>query len=200
MRVSEAIGKDHQFLDVCYDNLKSSSSLEDKTKWRNQLVWNLARHAISEELTVYPAMEKYLGEEGKELTKVDFAQHQAVKEDLYTLQSLSPLDPKFAPLLEQLMTDLHIHIEHESQEDMPRLEGKLSQEESEAIAKSFMRTKWFVPTKSHPDTPKGGGWAEGLAGLLAAPIDKLRTAMETFPDVTEGEGGAEMKVDWSSLH
>jgi len=78
MRVSEAIGKDHQFLDVCYDNLKTSSSVEDKTKWRNQLVWNLARHAISEELTVYPAMEKYLGEEGKELTKVDFEQHQAV--------------------------------------------------------------------------------------------------------------------------
>jgi len=122
-----------------------------------------------------------------------------VKEDLYTLQSLSPADPKFASLLEQLMTDLHKHIEHESQEDMPRLEAKLSQEESEAIAKSFMRTKWFVPTKSHPDTPKGG-WAEGLVGLLAAPIDKLRTAMESFPDVPEGEGGAEMKVDWSSLY
>ena len=42
------------------------------------LVWNLARHAISEELTVYPAMEKHLGEKGKELTKTDFAQHQAV--------------------------------------------------------------------------------------------------------------------------
>jgi hemerythrin superfamily protein len=78
MLVSEAIGQDHQYLDTCYNNFKSASTTSDKIKWRNMLVWNLARHAISEKLTVYPAMEKWLGEEGKALTKVDFEQHQAV--------------------------------------------------------------------------------------------------------------------------
>ncbi|TVY32221.1 putative hemerythrin-like protein [Lachnellula subtilissima] len=170
MLVSEAIGADHQYLDECYENLKSAPT-DDKIKWRNMLVWNLARHAISEELTVYPAMEKWLGEEGKALTKTDFEQHQAVKEDLYILQSLSPSDQKFTPLLEQLMHDLHTHIEHEKNEDMPRLEAKLSHEESEKIAKSFMRTKHFVPTKSHPGAPTFSSLAEGLAGLLAAPDD-----------------------------
>jgi hypothetical protein len=84
------------------------------------LSWNLARHAISEELTVYPAMEKWLGEGGKALTKDDFAQRQAVspptslqvpqsnqpnqvKIDLYVLHSMNVEDPKFASLLEQLM-------------------------------------------------------------------------------------------------
>lgn len=43
------------------------------------------------------------------------------------------------------MHDLHTHIEHESQEDMPRVESALSQSESEAIAKSFIRTKQIVP-------------------------------------------------------
>lgn len=78
MRVSEAIGKDHQYLDECYEKIKAANTLDDKIRWRNMLSWNLARHAISEELTVYPAMEKWLGEEGKALTKDDFAQHQAV--------------------------------------------------------------------------------------------------------------------------
>lgn len=78
MLVSEAIGKDHQYLDECYENIKSSTTTEDKIKWRNMLTWNLARHAISEELTVYPAMVKHLGEEGKALTKDDFEQHAAV--------------------------------------------------------------------------------------------------------------------------
>lgn len=77
MLVSEAIG-DHQYLDECYEKLKSATSTDDKIKWRNLLTWNLARQAISEELTVYPAMEKWLGEEGKALTKEDFAQLQAV--------------------------------------------------------------------------------------------------------------------------
>lgn len=78
MLVSQAIGQDHRYLDECYDKLKAASNTEDKIKWRNMLVWNLARHAISEELTVYPAMEQHLGERGKELTKTDFAQHQVV--------------------------------------------------------------------------------------------------------------------------
>jgi hypothetical protein len=64
---------------------------------------------------------------------------------------------------------------------MPRLENAISQEESEKIAKSFARTKMFVPTKSHPDAPTDSVWTEGFAGLLAAPIDKLRTLYESFP-------------------
>jgi hypothetical protein len=79
VKVSEVIGANHQYLDECYKNLKVVDSLGEKIKWRNMLSSNLARHAISEELTVYRAMEKWLGEEGKELTKEDFARHQAVR-------------------------------------------------------------------------------------------------------------------------
>ena len=40
-----------------------------------------------------------------------------------------------------LLKDLHNHIEHESNEDIPRLEEILSQEESAALAPSFGLTK-----------------------------------------------------------
>ena len=76
--ISEIIGDDHKTIDSYADNIKASITLEDKTKWRNQFTWALARHAISEELTVYPAMEKHMGQEGIELTNVDRHQHQAV--------------------------------------------------------------------------------------------------------------------------
>lgn len=119
-----------------------------------------------------------------------------MKKDLYVLQSLSPSDPKFSPLLEQLMHDLHTHIEHEKNEDMPRLESVLSTSESEDIAKQFMRTKQFVPTKSHPDAPTSSPVIEGLAGLLAAPVDKLRTMTDSFP---EGEVTGSAEVDWRGM-
>lgn len=38
----------------------------------------MSKHAISEELTLYPSMEKYLGKEGVELADVDREQHMAV--------------------------------------------------------------------------------------------------------------------------
>ena len=76
--ISEALGKDHQTIDSYAEKIKTSTSLEAKTEWRNQFTWALARHAVSEELTVYPAMEKHMGQEGIELTNVDRQQHQAV--------------------------------------------------------------------------------------------------------------------------
>lgn len=100
-----------------------------------------------------------------------------VKTTLYELQDTPPSSPKFTSLLEELMDNLHHHIEHEKNEDMPRLEKLLSREESEALALQFKRTKKFVPTRSHPSAPTSSWAFEGIAALLAAPIDKLRDLM-----------------------
>lgn len=109
-----------------------------------------------------------------------------VKKTLYILQSTPPSSPKFHPLLEELMQNLHHHIEHEKNEDMPRLEKLLSREESQALALQFQRTKNFVPTRSHPSAPTNSWAFEGMAALLAAPIDRLRDMiMNEYPD--EGE-------------
>ncbi|KAL8896469.1 MAG: hypothetical protein Q9207_007691 [Kuettlingeria erythrocarpa] len=185
--ISEAISEDHKALDRYAGNIRSAKSLEEKTKWRNQLTWALARHAISEELTMYPAMEKHLGEEGLLLTNTDREQHQAVKEDLYKFQSMSPYSDAFLPLLDRLMTDLHEHIKHESEEDMPRLEGKLSREESQALARSFERTKLISPTRSHPSAPNKP-YFENFAAMLAAPIDRFQDLLRAWPDQREVAG------------
>lgn len=89
-------------------------------------------------------------------------------------------DPKFDPLLETLMKDLHHHIEHESEEDMPRLEKLLSRAESEQLAASFQRTKMITPTRSHPSAPNKP-YFENLVGLMVAPIDKIQDLMKSFP-------------------
>ncbi|MCJ1438833.1 hypothetical protein MMC27_008223 [Xylographa pallens] len=182
--LSEAIGADHARLDYCYEQLKAAPSLPRRIEWRNQLAWNLARHAISEELTWYPAIERLLGAEGTDIVNLDRAQHQAVKEDLYRLQSLSPDAPEFDPLLEKLIADLHAHIEHEKSEDMPRTEAALSREESRALARSFERTKMLVPTRSHPGAPNRP-YLENLAAFLAAPVDKLADLVRAFPEEHE---------------
>jgi hypothetical protein len=79
------------------------------------------------------------------------------------------------------MDNLHHHIEHEKNEDMPRLEGLISRQESEAIAKSFQRTKGIVPTRSHPAAPTEF-YAESIVGLLTMPIDRMRDWLRDFPN------------------
>lgn len=97
---------------------------------------------------------------------------------------MSPILPEFEPKLDELMDILHHHIDHERDEDMPRMEKLLSREESEALARSFQRTKNIVPSRSHPAAPTEY-YAENLAGLLATPIDRLGDWLRDFPDDEE---------------
>ncbi|KAL9063749.1 MAG: hypothetical protein Q9161_009299 [Pseudevernia consocians] len=184
--ISEAIGADHGAIDLYAENIKTASTLQEKVQWRNQFTWALARHAVSEELTMYPVMEEKLGQKGKELADVDREQHMAVKKDLYKLQDMSPDNKDFFPLLGTLMTDLHEHIEHESQEDMPRLEEMLTREESKSLANYFEKTKLILPTRSHPSAPNKP-YFENFAAMLAAPIDKFMDLLRAFPE--EGKLG-----------
>jgi hypothetical protein len=79
------------------------------------------------------------------------------------------------------MEQLSEHILEEEKHDMPLLESKLSQDESEAMTKSFGRTKMFLPTRSHPSAPSKPPF-ETVASLMAAPIDLLSDMFRKFPE------------------
>ena len=97
---------------------------------------------------------------------------------------MSPSSSSFSPLLTHLLEDLHHHIEHEANEDMPRLEQLLSKEESIKLANQFERTKMILPTRSHPSAPNKP-YFENFAAMLAAPIDKFVDLMRAFPEESQ---------------
>ena len=81
------------------------------------------------------------------------------------------------------MSNLSDHIKDEEEQDLPALDSKLSAEDSASMAKSFGRTKAFVPSRSHPSAPDKPPF-ETAVGLLAAPIDHLADLFRKFPDET----------------
>lgn len=88
------------------------------------------------------------------------------------------------------MTNLKAHITEEEESDLPALEAGLRNSDnakvSESLARSFERTKMFVPTRSHPSAPDKPPF-ETVVGLMAAPIDKLTDVFRKFPQ-TAAEG------------
>jgi hypothetical protein len=81
------------------------------------------------------------------------------------------------------MNDLNAHIKEEENDDLPALESAIQTAESESIAKSFERTKAFVPSRSHPsalDKPP----FETVVGLMTAPINHLADLFRKFPNKT----------------
>ena len=79
------------------------------------------------------------------------------------------------------MSDLDAHIKEEENDDLPALETALQTADSESMAKSFGRTKAFVPSRSHPSAPDKPPF-ETVVGLMAAPMDHLADLSRKFPD------------------
>ncbi|KAI1619302.1 hemerythrin HHE cation binding domain-containing protein [Exophiala viscosa] len=177
--VSGAIKHDHAELKEYYHKIMQSVDKDTQTRYQNQFTWELARHSIGEELVVYPALEQYV-EGGKEMAEHDRAEHREVKELLYEFQNMSASDPEFKPTLQRLWATLGKHIEEEESDDLPKLEKALPPGESDSMARSFARTKMFVPTRSHPSAPDRPPF-ETVAGLMAAPIDRLGDLFRKFP-------------------
>ncbi|KAJ3533598.1 hypothetical protein NM688_g7261 [Phlebia brevispora] len=183
----QAIKEDHEEMYEYHDQYKRArerGDVEAQTRWVNQLRWEVARHAVGEEIVVYPLMEKHLGEKGKQLADHDRAEHLNVKNDLYQLEGLDPGTADFDNLIEKMMASLHHHNDDEEIDDLPLLEPAIGEQASKAAAQEFKRTKKFVPTRAHPDAPNKPPF-ETFAGFLAAPIDKLVDVFASFPKEEE---------------
>ncbi|KAF5382333.1 hypothetical protein D9757_008460 [Collybiopsis confluens] len=179
--LTDAIKEDHEEMYEYYQNYqKAAGDADAQARWARQLTWEIARHAVGEEIVVYPLMEKHMGEEGLELADQDRADHQTVKEQLYKLDSLTAGTDEYDTLIKQVMAHLRTHNDSEEIKDLPQLEPKLGAEGSQQAAASFKTTKKFAPTRPHPSAPnKPPG--ETLIGFLALPIDKLRDMFAKFP-------------------
>ncbi|GAB1316849.1 hypothetical protein MFIFM68171_07059 [Madurella fahalii] len=179
-RVSERIKHDHRELEQFYNNIKKSQRDDDKIRWQNQFVWELARHSIAEEIVVYPAFEKHIPD-GLKMAEKDRSEHQQVKEKLYEFQQMSPSDATFEAAIDSLWETLAQHIKEEEDDDLPALEKAIDSDMSGSLARSFARTKHFVPTRSHPSAPDRPPY-ETAVGLMTTPIDKLMDMFRKFPE------------------
>lgn len=60
------IMEDHNEIRQLYKHFQNAATKDDATKWYNQLVWEIARHSVAEEVVLYPIFEDKLGDWGKQ--------------------------------------------------------------------------------------------------------------------------------------
>lgn len=77
-RILDTIKRDHREIEACYDRIIKSTDPDEQTRFQNQFTWELARHAVGEELVLYPALEKHLPD-GHELAEKDRNESQTVR-------------------------------------------------------------------------------------------------------------------------
>ncbi|CAF2915260.1 unnamed protein product [Rotaria sp. Silwood2] len=180
--ISAKLKTDHQDINTAYQKyLSAEGNISEQQRWANEFRWELARHTVGEELVVYPAFEKKLGAEGKRIADADRAHHQEVKSLLHLLETSSVTDSHYRSTFDKLMKKFTAHVKGEEEKHLANFEKAISPEESASLARSFERTKMFAPTRAHPNAPNKPPF-ETVAGLLTAPLDKLRDLFEKFPE------------------
>ena len=90
-------------------------------------------------------------------------------------------DPEFIPTAQTLMGELQNNTIQETTNDLVKLEGAITPDESNRLAKSFNRTKVFMPTRAHPGMPDRPPY-ETAIGLMTAPVDQLADVFRQWPE------------------
>lgn len=99
---------------------------------------------------------------------------------------MSCTDPRFIPTMTILMDDLKACARTEETMDLVKLENAVTAEESERLARSFGRTKYFAPTRAHSSMPDRPPY-ETAVGLLTAPLDQLQDLFRRWPESESSE-------------
>ncbi|GAA0253888.1 hemerythrin domain-containing protein [Cryptosporangium japonicum] len=132
----------------------------------------LVRHAVTEEMYVYPAMRRYLAG-GDKAVEHDVEEHKELERAMKQLEGADVDSPEFAQALAQLETVLADHIQDEEGEQFPQLRSVVPPEELVELGAKVQAAKRLAPTRPHPDAPNNEVFHK-LVGPGVGLVDRLR--------------------------
>jgi hemerythrin superfamily protein len=132
----------------------------------------LVRHAVAEEMYVYPAMRKHLPD-GDEAVEHDVAEHKELEQAMKELEELDVSSTEFDETLRRLEAVLADHVQDEESEQFPELRRRIPREELVKLAGKVENAKKLAPTRPHPGAPNAELFHK-LAGPGVGLVDRLR--------------------------
>lgn len=132
----------------------------------------LVRHAVAEEMYVYPAMRKHLPD-GDKAVEHDVEEHKELEQAMKKLEALDVTGTEFDEALRSLETILADHIQDEESEQFPELRRRIPEDELVELAGKVETAKKVAPTRPHPGAPNSELFHK-LVGPGVGLVDRLR--------------------------
>jgi hemerythrin superfamily protein len=132
----------------------------------------LVRHAVAEEMYVYPAMRKHLPD-GEKAVEHDVEEHKQLERVMKQLEALDVSSAEFDERLRELETILADHVQDEETEQFPDLRRQIPHEELVELAGKVQTAKKLAPTRPHPGAPNSELFHK-LVGPGVGLVDRLR--------------------------
>ncbi len=170
--VVDILSSDHKEFLALVQEIRAATAPEAKRDLTDTLIAELVRHAVAEEMFVYPAMRKYLPD-GDAAVEHDTSEHKDLERTMKQLEGLDVNDPQFTDALNRLETILVDHVQDEEGEQFPQLRAGIPQPELVQMGAKVEAAKKVAPTRPHPAAPNNQVFHK-LVGPGVGLVDRLR--------------------------
>jgi hemerythrin superfamily protein len=140
-----------------------------------QVVIELVRHAIAEEMYVYPAIRKHLPD-GAEIAEHEISEHNEAEVTMKRIEKYKHDDPKLDAEMRELIRVIRHHVSEEEGDVFPKLAAAMGRSELERLAGVVQAAKKVVPTRPHPLAPDHPPFNK-LLGPGQGLVDRVRDAL-----------------------
>ncbi len=170
--VVDILTTDHREVTDLLLQIRTATDAVTRRDLADTMISELVRHAVAEEMYVYPAMKQHLPD-GEASVEHDIAEHKELEQTMKELEAVEPSDPRFDSLLAELETTLADHVADEESDQFPKLRASIPQEELVQLGEKVQTAKKLAPTRPHPAAPNAELFHK-VVGPGVGLVDRLR--------------------------
>jgi hemerythrin superfamily protein len=173
--VVDILTNDHQDMIALIGQIKSSPDGSERRDLADTLIAEIMRHAVAEEMYVYPAIKDHVPN-GPEEVEHDKKEHDEIVKLLKKMEKAESSDQAFMDLVHELEKQLTHHASDEESEQFPKLRLHIPREKLVDIGEKVQKAKKLAPTRPHPSAPHSELFHKTVGpgvGMVDRLLDKL---------------------------
>ncbi len=170
--VLDVLTTDHREFEELIDLIMITVDPAHRRELADQLIAELVRHSVAEEMYVYPAMRDHLPD-GEEAVEHDTREHKELEKLMKQLEGVDAQEAEFLQLVTKIREVLDDHVDDEENQQFPKLRAHVPQEELVELVCKVETAKKLAPTRPHPTAPNAELFHK-LVGPGVGLVDRLR--------------------------
>ena len=170
--VVDILTSDHREMVELLGEIEHTSDTGRRRDLADTVIAEVMRHAVAEEMYVYPAIEEHVPD-GKEEVEHDKQEHAEIVQLMKRMEDTDASAPAFMELVRQLEAMLRHHANDEESEQFPQLRAHIPGERLVKLGEQVQTAKKLAPTRPHPSAPHSELFHKTVGPGIGM-IDRLR--------------------------
>lgn len=170
--VVDILTTDHQEMVALIGQIEGTSDPSQRRDLADTVIAEVMRHAVAEEMFVYPAVEEHVPNGTKEVEH-DKKEHDEIVRLMKQVEDVDAADPEFMELIRELEAKLRHHAKDEESEQFPQLRAHIPAEKLVDLGEKVENAKKLAPTRPHPHAPHSELFHKTV-GPGVGMVDRLR--------------------------